>query len=75
MDPTLLISIVAGIAVVFLVVAARVALRWIVRLVIVGLVLLLVLGGAAWFWLNQSSRQPVNKPRQTSNRRASSDRR
>jgi energy-coupling factor transporter transmembrane protein EcfT len=75
MDPILIISIVAGIALMLLVFAARIALRWVVRLVIVGLILLLTLGGAAWWWLNQPSRQPDNKPRQTSNRRASSDRR
>ena len=75
MDTTLAICIAAGIALVLLVFAARIAFRWVVRLVIVGFILLLALGTAAWWWLNQSSRQPDNKPRQTSNRRASSDRR
>jgi energy-coupling factor transporter transmembrane protein EcfT len=75
MDPVLVICIVAGIALVLLVFAARIAFRWVIRLVIVGLMLLLALGGLAWWWLNQSSRQPDNKPRPTSNRRASSERR
>jgi energy-coupling factor transporter transmembrane protein EcfT len=75
MDTTFVICIVAGIALVLLLFAARIALRWVIRLVIVGLMLLLALGGVAWWWLNQSSRQPDNKPRPTSNRRASSERR
>jgi energy-coupling factor transporter transmembrane protein EcfT len=75
MDPVLVICLVAGIALVLLVFAARIALRWVIRLVIAGLMLLLALGGLAWWWLNQSSRQPDNKPRPTSNRRASSERR
>jgi energy-coupling factor transporter transmembrane protein EcfT len=75
MDTTLVICIAAGIALVLLVFAARIAFRWVVRLVIVGFILLLALGTAAWWWLNQPSRQPDNKPRQTSTRRASSDRR
>ncbi|HEX6730944.1 MAG TPA: hypothetical protein VF074_13060 [Pyrinomonadaceae bacterium] len=75
MDPTLVICIVAGIVLVLFLFAARIALRWVIRLVIVGLMLLLALGGVAWWWLNQSSRQPVNKPRPASNRRASSERR
>jgi energy-coupling factor transporter transmembrane protein EcfT len=75
MDSTLLICIVAGIALVLFLFAARIAFRWVIRLVIVGVLLLLALGGVAWWWLNQSSRQPDTKPRPTSNRRASSDRR
>lgn len=73
MDQTLIISLIAGIILVLLVFAARITLRWVVRLVIVGFILLLVLGGAIWWWLKHSSPQPENRPRQTSGRRASSD--
>ena len=73
MDPLFIIAIVSGIALVFLIFAARLALRWVIRLVLAGVLLLAVLGGAAWFWLNHSSSQP-EKPR-TSNRGNNANRR
>ena len=75
MDPLLIIAIISGIALVLLVFAARLALRWIVRVILVGVLVLTILGGGAWWWLNQSSRQSENKPRPTSNRGSNSNRR
>ena len=74
MDPLFIAAIISGIALVFLIFAARLALRWMVRLVLAGVLLLAVLGGAAWFWLNHSSRQSETKPR-TSTRTNNSNRR
>ncbi|HEY8226535.1 MAG TPA: hypothetical protein VIG25_14750 [Pyrinomonadaceae bacterium] len=74
MDPLFIIAIISGIALVFLIFAARLALRWIVRLVLAGVLLLAILGGAAWWWLRQSSTQFETRPR-TSNRGNNSNRR
>lgn len=75
MDPLLLITIISGIALVLLVFAARLALRWIVRIILVGVLLVSIVGGGAWWWLNQSSRQSENRPRPTPNRSSNSNRR
>ena len=75
MDPLLLIAIISGIALVLLVFAARLALRWIVRLILVGVLLLAILGGGTWWWLNQSSPKSENKPPPSSNRGSNSNRR
>lgn len=75
MDSLLIIAIISGIALVLLVFAARLALRWIVRLILIGVLLLAILGGGTWWWFNQSSRQSENKPRPTSNRGSNSNRR
>jgi len=56
MDETFLYSILAGIGIVVLIVFARFAFRWFIRLVVVG-VILIVLGGAAWVWMTSSSSQ------------------
>jgi high-affinity Fe2+/Pb2+ permease len=74
MDPLFIIAIICGITLVFLLFAARIALRWAIRLVAVGALLLIVLGGA-WWWFSQSSTQPENKPRPTTGRSANSNRR
>ena len=74
MDPLLIIAIICGIALVFHLVAARLALRWVIRLAAIGALVLIVLGGA-WWWFNQSSSQSENKPRQSSGRGANSNRR
>jgi len=73
MDHLFLFSILGGIALVFLVVIARFALRWAVRFVVVCL-LLAVLGGAAWLWSRRAT-QTEPKPRSSSTRRAASDQR
>jgi len=75
MDPLLLIAIISGVALVLLVFAARLALRWIVRLILIGVLLLAILGGGTWWWLNQSSPKSENKPRPSSNRGSNSNRR
>ena len=74
MDSTLIACLVGGIVLVLAVFfVAKLAIRWMVRLLIVALMMVLALGAAAWWWLNQPSRQIDNKPRQT-NRRASEQR-
>lgn len=65
MDPLLIISIVCGIAVVFLLFAARLALRWAVRAVLLGVLVLTAVGGGVWWWLDQRPPQFDSKPRQT----------
>jgi len=56
MDETLLYSLAAGLGIVILIVFARFAFRWFIRLVVVG-VILVVLGGAAWVWMSSSPGQ------------------
>jgi len=75
MDYLLIVSLVGGVAIVFLLAVAKFTLRWLVRLVIVGLLLLVALGGVAWWWLERPATQSDTKPRSTPARRASSDRR
>lgn len=75
MDPLLIISIICGIALVLFIFLAKIALRWVVRVIIVGVLLLVAIGGVAWWWLNRSGTQPDSKPRQTSTRGANSNRR
>jgi energy-coupling factor transporter transmembrane protein EcfT len=74
MDHLFLFSILGGIALVFLVVIARIALRWAVRFAVVCLLLVAVLGCAAWWWFKPGS-QTEPKPRPTSTRRTASDQR
>jgi len=74
MDHLFLFSILGGIAFVFLVVMARIALRWAVRLAIVCLLLAAVLGGAAWWW-SKSAIHAEPKPHPISTRRGASDQR
>ena len=74
MDPILTICIVAGIALVFIFLAARAALRWAIRLAAVAALLLIVLGGA-WWWFKQPATQSENKARPTSGRGANANRR
>ena len=73
MDPTLTYCLLAGLGLVFLFVLVRFAFRWLIRIAIVGLILI-VLGGAVWVFVKQSSPTPEAKPRSTSTRRGSTDR-
>ncbi|HJX92746.1 MAG TPA: hypothetical protein VJ372_19785 [Pyrinomonadaceae bacterium] len=66
MDNTLIYSVVAGVTLVMLFVAARFALRWVLRFAIIGIVIL-ALCGAAWAWLHYSS--SASKARSPSTRR------
>jgi energy-coupling factor transporter transmembrane protein EcfT len=74
MESTLIYAVIAGIAMVLIFFSARVAMRWLLRLVVVGLILLLALGGVAWWWLADSNRantqqRPTNSRPSNSNRR------
>ena len=75
MDPLLIICIICGVALVLFIFLAKIALRWIVRVIIVGALLLVAIGGVTWWWLNRSAAQPDSKPRPTSTRSANSNRR
>ena len=76
MDQALAYAMIAGLALVLLFLVVRFAFRWIIRLVIIALIVLIALGGTAWWWFNKpSSRQPETNVRSTPTRRASSDRR
>ena len=73
MDTTLLYSILVGIGLVFVFLVVKFAVRWIVRIAIIVLFILLVLGGAQWL-LRGKSQQPGTQPRSAPTRRASIDR-
>ena len=76
MDQALAYAMIAGLALVLLFLVVRFAFRWIIRLVIIALIVLIALGGMAWWWFNKpSSRQPETNVRSTPTRGASSDRR
>jgi hypothetical protein len=70
MDNAIVYAVVGGIALVLLFFIARFAIRWAIRLTVVGLIL--VLGGAAWWWYNQPSTERENRPRPAPTRRATS---
>jgi len=74
MDTTLLYSLFVGVGLIFVFLAVRIAVRWIVRLAIIALFILIAIGGAAWLLRDKSIRQPESKPRATPTRRASIDR-
>ena len=67
MDSTLAYSIAGGIALVFLFLLAKFAVRWVIRLAIIA-VILAALAGAAWVWFNSSSSPSDKKPRSTPTR-------
>ncbi len=67
MDHTYLYSILAGIVLVFIIVAVRVAFRWLVRIALAGIVLLVLVGGIAWWWYREPARSQTERP--TSSRR------
>jgi len=68
------IYIIGGIVLLaILVLIARLAVRWIIRITIVGLIIIALLGGGIfWWWTNRLSPKPQNRPRPTPTRRASS---
>jgi energy-coupling factor transporter transmembrane protein EcfT len=70
MDNTLIYSIVGGVAVVMLFVAARFAFRWLIRFAIVG-VIMTALACAAWVWSNYSSSAQKTPPTPTRRTNAS----
>ncbi len=55
------------------VLVARLAVRWIIRITIVGLIVIALLGGAFFlWWTNRLTSKPQNSPRPAPTRRASS---
>ncbi len=73
-DPTFLYSLLVGIGLVFVFLAVKFAVRWIVRLAIIVLFILLVLGGGEWLLRSKSFQQPETQPRPAPTR-VSTDRR
>lgn len=69
---TFIIGGVVLLAIFFLVV--RLAIRWAIRVAILGLILIALLGGGIfWWWTNRLTSKPQeNRPRPSSARRASS---
>jgi len=74
METSLVYAVVGVIALVLIFFIARLAIRWAIRLIIIGLLLVAALGGVAWWWLNRTTQSDA-KPRTTPTRRATSDRR
>ncbi len=74
MEISLVYAVVGGIALVLIFFIARLAIRWAIRLIIIGLLLVAALGGVAWWWLSRTTQSDA-KPRTTPTRRATSDRR
>ncbi len=68
------IFIIAGVvllAILFLI--ARLAIRWAIRLTIVGVIIIaLVGGGLFWWWTNRLAAKPLKQQRPAPTRRASS---
>ena len=74
MDSTLVYAVVGGIALVLIFFIARLAIRWAIRLIIIGLLIVAALGGVAWWWLSRTTQSDA-QPRTTPTRRATPDRR
>ena len=50
---------------------ARLAVRWIVRLTMIGIIIVALIGGAVfWWWTRSLSEKPESRPRPTPTRRA-----
>jgi energy-coupling factor transporter transmembrane protein EcfT len=62
------ILIIAGVVIlVIFFLIAKLAIRWAIRLLIVGVILIALLGiGGFWWWSSQLAPQPQPKPRQPS---------
>jgi len=74
METSLVYAVVGGIALVLIFFIARLAIRWAIRLVIIGLLIVAALGGVAWWWLSRTTQSDA-KARATPTRRATPDRR
>ena len=68
METSAIYLVVGAITLILLFFIARLALRWIIRLFLIGLILVLALGGAAWWWLSSPAPQRENKPRPAATR-------
>jgi energy-coupling factor transporter transmembrane protein EcfT len=75
MDSSVLYAIIGGIALVLIVFAARIAMRWFIRLFVIGLILILAVGGIAWWWFNPANSPTTTQPRPASTRQSNSNRR
>lgn len=75
MDHLFLFSLAAGVGLVFLIVLGKFALRWVVRLVLIGIVTLFAVGGIAWWWTSRSVLHDEVKPRSSTSKRTTSERR
>ena len=74
METSLVYAVVGGIALVLIFFIARLAIRWAIRLVVIGLLIVAALGGVAWWWLSRTTQSDA-KPRASPTRRATPDRR
>ena len=72
MDNALVYAVAGGIALVLLFFVARLAIRWAIRLTIIGLLLVMALAGVAWWWFSQPASERENRMRNTPTRRAPS---
>ena len=72
MNSTTIFIIGGVVLLVILFLIARLAIRWAIRLTIVGVILIALLGGGIfWWWTNSLTSKPQpNKPRPTPTRRA-----
>ncbi len=74
MQSSTIFIIGAVVLLVIFVLIARLAVRWAIRLTMVGVILIALLGGAIfWWWTNRlTPKPPPNRPRPTPTRRAAS---
>lgn len=73
MDFTTIFIIAGVVLLIVFVLIARLAVRWAVRLTIIGLIMLALIGGGIfWWWTTQLAPTPQPRSRPASNRRSSS---
>jgi hypothetical protein len=73
MSSSTIYAIAAVVLLAILVLVVRLAVRWFIRLAIVGVILIALIGGGFfWWWTNRLTPKPLqNKQRPTPTRRAS----
>lgn len=74
MDFTTILIIWGVVLLAMIILVARLAVRWIVRMTIVGIILLALIGGGLfWWWTNRLTAKPQqNRQQATPTRRATS---
>ena len=75
MDHLFLFSLAAGVGLVFLIVLGKFALRWVLRLALIGILVLFAVGGIAWWWTSRSGLHEETKPRSSTSKRTAPERR
>ncbi|MFZ0063370.1 MAG: hypothetical protein WAL47_15165 [Pyrinomonadaceae bacterium] len=72
MDTSTIFIIGAVVLLAIFVLIARLAVRWVVRLTMIGVIIIALIGGALfWWWTRSLSEQaPAARPRATPSRRA-----